>query len=156
MGQTSNKTFNLIITDQPVTAVQLIVINTLTQSKPSTPFKPINGVGGVAPLTYSTDPSLLANLSINTTTGFISGTPLTTSTGEIYSVTITDSVGSTSSNTFTLVVNSPPALVTTITTSSISLRINQAINPSVQPIQATGGTGNLIFGITPGAEALKE
>ena len=149
LGQTSGKTFSLVITDLPLTTTQLIAVSTLTQTKAVVAFKPVNGIGGVPPLVYSTVPSLQSGLVINASTGYISGTPSTVTGGTVYSVVVTDSVLTSNSSTFTLVVEAPPVVVTTLTTSSVSATVNQSISPAIQPVLATYGYGNVRYGISP-------
>jgi hypothetical protein len=47
----------------------------LTQNHAATPFTPVTGAGGTAPLAYAVAPALPAGLTMSTTTGQITGTP---------------------------------------------------------------------------------
>jgi len=143
----SSKTFSLLIDFLPLTVEQLITVNTLTQNVAAVAFKPVNAIGGVGTLVYSTVPSLQAGLSINTSTGYISGTPTIVTAGTVYSVVATDTISNVNSSTFTLVVNAPPALTTTVTTSSISLTVNNGVVPNIRPILGTGGYGSLRYSL---------
>jgi sugar lactone lactonase YvrE len=102
-GVTSAATFSLTI-NGPVTAAQSSAPPTLTQGVAATPFTPITGSGGTAPLTYSVSPALPAALMISSTTGQITGTPTAASAATTYTVTVTDANGATSTATFSLTV----------------------------------------------------
>ncbi|MEZ2346445.1 Ig-like domain repeat protein [Terriglobus sp. RCC_193] len=89
---------------QPVTATLAVVSSTLTANHVATPFTPVTGSGGTAPLSYTASPGLPAGLSFNTATGTVSGTPTVTSAATTYTVTVTDTNGATATANFSLTV----------------------------------------------------
>jgi len=129
------------------TATQAIASNTLTQNHAATPFTPVTGSGGTAPLTYSVSPGLPTGLSMAPATGAITGTPTVTSPATTYTVTVTDANSATATATFSLIVSS--AVTATQAIASTILTQNHAAT-SFTPVTGSGGTGALTWSVSPG------
>ncbi|MGJ5149972.1 putative Ig domain-containing protein [Bradyrhizobium sp. HKCCYLR1023] len=142
---TATNTFSLAV-NGAVSATQAIASTTLTANHAVTPFTPVTGGGGTAPLAYSVSPTLPAGLSLNAANGSISGTPTVTSAATTFTVTVTDAANATASNTFSLTING--AVTATTAVPSSSLPINQAVTPFT-PVTGSGGTGTLVFAVSP-------
>ncbi|RTM11593.1 MAG: hypothetical protein EKK33_21045 [Bradyrhizobiaceae bacterium] len=142
---TASNTFSLAV-NGAVTATQAVASTTLTANQTVTPFTPVTGGGGTAPLSYSVSPTLPAGLSLNAANGSISGTPTTTAAATTFTVTVTDAVNATATNTFSLAVNA--AVTATTAVPSSALPINQAVTPFT-PVTGSGGTGTLVFAVSP-------
>src|SRR5262249_53731583 len=145
----ASNTFSLTV-NGPVTAIQSIPSKTLTQNQTVTPFTPVTGAGGTAPLSYSVSPSLPTGLLFSTSTGQITGAPTVTSVTTTYTVTVTDANPATASNTFSLTVNS--AVTATQAIPSTTLTAGHA-TVSFTPVTGGGGTAPLSYGIAPGLPA---
>jgi len=102
-SSTATATFSLTV-NGPVTATPGSSPSSVTQGIAVTPFTPIAGSGGTAPVTYSVSPALPPTLSINPNTGQITGTPTNPNAATTYTVTVTDATGATATSTFTLAV----------------------------------------------------
>lgn len=150
LGQTSSKTYQLILTDPPLVTTLAIPSTTLTRSKPFTAFTPVTGTGGASPISYSISPSLPSGLTFNVTNGAISSSPSPAASqpSTNYAITVTDSLGATSSKTFSLTINEPAALVTTVNTPTVNLPVNTTATSFI-PVSATGGDGTITYGISP-------
>ncbi|WP_375314279.1 putative Ig domain-containing protein [Bradyrhizobium sp. A5] len=142
---TASNTFSLAV-NGAVTATQAIASTTLTANHTVTPFTPVTGGGGTAPLNYSVSPTLPAGLSLNAANGSISGTPTTTAAATTFTVTVTDAANATATNTFSLAVNA--AVTATTAVPSSALPINQAVTPFT-PVTGSGGTGTMVFAVSP-------
>jgi CSLREA domain-containing protein len=118
----------------------------LTEGFAVTPFTPVTGSGGVAPLTYSISPGLPAGLSFSTSTGAVTGTPSVASPKATYIVTITDAANATKSASFTLAVNGP--LKATQAIASVALTQNHAA--TFTPVTGSGGVAPLTYSVAPG------
>lgn len=148
IGQNSSKSYSLTITYTPLATTLAVLSSTVTRSKAITAFTPVTASGGNGLITFAISPSLPTGLTFNVTTGQVSGTPSISSTTTAYTVTATDSSSNTSSKSFNLTVNDPPALITTATTASVTLTVNQAVT-SFTPVTAFGGDGQITFVIGP-------
>ncbi|WP_434895125.1 putative Ig domain-containing protein [Bradyrhizobium oligotrophicum] len=146
---TATNTFSLAV-NGAVSATQAIAATTLTANHAVTPFTPVTGGGGTAPLTYSVAPTLPAGLSLNTANGSISGTPTVTIAATTFTVTVTDAANATATNTFSLTING--AVTATTVVPSSALPINQAVTPFT-PVAGSGGTGALVFAVSPALPA---
>jgi uncharacterized repeat protein (TIGR01451 family) len=138
-----------------VTATQAIASTTLTASHAATPFTPVIGSSGTAPLTYSISPSLPAGLIFSTTDGQISGTPTVASPTTTYTVTVTDATSATDTATFNLTVTgATPTLAVTVTASPASVttgsNVTYGISLTVNGATATNvsWSDNLPAGLT--------
>lgn len=146
LGQTSSKSFTIIIEDPPLVVTVDIGSRTLIQYSEITPFKPIKAEGGTGIYIFTSSPSLPSGVNLNSSTGEISGTPTTTVSSTAYTITVTDSLTRSGSGQVTLTINAPEPLVVTQQIPSRTLIYNQTIT-SFAPITATGGTGVLTFSI---------
>jgi len=146
---TATASFSLTV-NTAVTATQAIASEALTQNHAATPFTPVTGSGGTAPLSYSISPALPAGLSINSSTGVITGTPTTTSPATSYTVTVTDQNGATATASFTLTVNG--AVTATQAIASEALTQDHAATPFT-PVTGSGGTGTLSYSVSPALPA---
>jgi len=101
----------------------------------------VSTTGGTGPSSFSATGSLPPGLTLGSA-GLLSGTP-TTAGSYPFSVTAIDTIGSASTQTFTVLINPAVSLTTTgLATWTAGLAdYSQAIN-------ATGGTGPLIFSAT--------
>ena len=148
-GATATNTFNLTV-NPGVTATQAVATTVLTQNHAATPFTPVTGAGGTAPLAYAVAPALPAGLAFSTSTGQVSGTPTAVSASTTYTVTVTDANGATGTATFNLTVNA--AVTATVTVPTITLTQNNAATPFT-PITGAGGTAPLVYAIAPALPA---
>ncbi len=148
-GATATATLSLTV-NAAVTATQAIASEVLTQNHAATPFTPVTGSGGTAPLSYSISPALPAGLSYSASTGAVSGTPTATSTATSYTVTVTDANGATATATFSLTVNA--AVTATQAVASALLTENHAVTPFT-PVTGSGGTAPLAYSISPALPA---
>ncbi|RAI38862.1 hypothetical protein CH341_27050 [Rhodoplanes roseus] len=144
-ASTASNTFSLTVASA-VTATQAIPSKTLTANAAATPFTPVTGGGGTAPLSYGVSPALPAGLSFDTGSGAISGTPSSASGATTYTVTVTDANSATASNTFSLTVNG--AVTATQAVASKTLTVNTA-TASFTPVTGSGGTTPLSYGVSP-------
>jgi hypothetical protein len=131
-----------------VVATQQVSSQSLNKNFAATPFTPVLGSGGTAPLVYSILPALPAGLSINSATGEITGTPTAAISSTVFTVTITDSNLQTASASFTLTVVVVPALTLTQSVPSSSFVVNTAVT-AFTPVTASGGSGTLSYAVTP-------
>lgn len=88
-GGTASATFTMTV-NAAVTATTNTTSNVLTVEATVTPFTPVSGAGGTAPLAYTLTPNLPAGLLYDTSTGQIEGIPSSISVAASYTVTITD------------------------------------------------------------------
>lgn len=109
-------------------------------------FQPVTASGGYGSLTWGISPTLVTGFSLNTATGIIFGTPSALITNVSYTVTATDAIGQTSSKSFVLTVT-PPLLVTSLDTITLSAYSNTAVNN--KPVSASGGYGTYSYSISP-------
>ena len=146
---TASATFSLTV-NGAVTATTAIASPTLTANHAATPFTPVTGAGGTAPLSYSVSPALPAGLSLSPQTGTIGGTPRVSSTTATYTVTVTDANSATASATFSLTVNGVVTATTAI--ASPTLTANHAAAPFT-PVTGVGGTAPLSYSVSPALPA---
>ena len=144
LNQATN-TFTLTV-NSAVTATQSIATVTLTQGHLATPFTPVTGGGGTAPLGYTIAPALPTGLTISASTGQITGTPTVALTATTFTVTVTDANLATQTNTFSLTVNGTLTAVQSV--AAVTFTNGKLITP-VTPITATGGTTPLTFAVAP-------
>ena len=116
---TATATFSLTVNGS-LTATTAVPTTTLLADQPATPFTPVTGAGGTAPLTYAVAPTLPAGLTMSTTTGQITGTPTVTTNATTYTVTVTDANSATATATFSLTVNSATISITWANPSAIT------------------------------------
>jgi hypothetical protein len=131
---------------QALTATTAIASATLTQNQPPvTPFQPVTGSGGTAPLSYSVSPSLPNGLTMSSATGTISGSPTVALAQTSFTVTVTDATSATATASFDLTVNT----AVTATQNASVVFLNQNSSANLLPIQGGGGTGALAYAISP-------
>jgi sugar lactone lactonase YvrE len=179
-GATATANFSLTV-DSVVLAVQAIRAKELTFYQVTTPFTPVTGSGGTAPLTYSVLPVLPAGLVLNTSTGVISGTPAVVSVAASYTVTVTDINGETAQASFSLgaaqqasmtVVSANPTTATPVQSVTLSATVASTLvgtpmtpsgtvtffNGSTQlgvAVPLAGGTAQLVVpSLPPGQTAM--
>jgi len=135
-----------IAVNSAVVATQAIASTTLTVNHAATPFTPVTGSGGTAPLNYGVSPALPTGLSMSTSTGAITGTPAVTISASTYTVTVKDANNATATAIFSLTVNSAVAAMQAI--ASTSLTVNHAAT-SFTPVTGSGGTAPLSYSVLP-------
>jgi hypothetical protein len=133
-----------------LTATQAVASSVLNEGHAVTPFTPVTGSGGTAPLMYSVSPGLPAGLTFNTNTGAITGTPTVTSALMSYTVTVTDENGATAAASFSLTVGGGVVAVQSI--GAKTLMVYQAGTPFI-PVTGSGGTAPLTYSVSPGLPA---
>ncbi|HEY1500091.1 MAG TPA: putative Ig domain-containing protein [Acidobacteriaceae bacterium] len=142
----SSDTSKTIVIDPTVTATQAIATTTLTENHAPTPFTPVTGSGGIAPLSYTVSPALPASLTMASASGQISGTPTVASATATYTVTVKDADNNTATATFSLTVNT--AVTATTAVASTVLTQGHAAT-AFTPVTGRGGTGTLGYGVSP-------
>jgi hypothetical protein len=148
-GGTATASFSLMV-DSAVVATQEVASTALTESHAAVAFTPVAGSGGDAPLVYSVSPVLPTGLTFNPSTGAVAGTASVTSSATSYTVTVTDANGGTAIASFSLTVDS--AVVATQEVASTTLTQNHAAT-SFTPVTGSGGTGALVYSVSPGLTA---
>ena len=111
----------------------------------------ISGSGGTTPYTWSVAPTLPAGLSLNPTTGTITSTPLPTATSSrLHTFTLKDSSSPQQQvqKSLTLTVVNPPPVLTILTTSLPNATVPLSYS---FPLQASGGSGALTWGLIAGS-----
>src|SRR5215831_4855653 len=147
--QAAQKTFTLTINPPPTPlsiTTSSLPAGTVGQAYNQT----VQAAGGTAPLTWSIVAGTLPqNLGLNPMTGMISGTP--TAAGQSsFTVQVKDSGGPEQVVTQALSLTINPPTPPTITTSS-PLPAGTVSQAYSQTLQASGGTGTLVWGVSAGA-----
>jgi hypothetical protein len=159
---TTSHTFTLQDSSSPVQTVQnslSLTINTAPAVLSITTTSLLNGTvgqaynqtvqatGGTGARTWSIVVGTLPqNLSLNPTTGAISGTPNAAGTSS-FTVRVADTAGQADTQALSILINSPtPPNITTTT-----LPGGTVSQPYSQPLQATGGTGTLVWSRSAGS-----
>jgi hypothetical protein len=142
---TATATFSLTVSSA-VTATTAIATTTLTATHLATPFTPVTGAGGTAPLHYSVLPALPATLTMNTTTGQITGTPGAASAATVYTVTVTDANAETATATFSLTVSGSVTATTAVPTTVLT---ENHVATAFTPVTGAGGTAPLAYSVLP-------
>ena len=116
-------------------------------------FKPVLGMGGTSPLTYSISPALGNGLRIDSSTGTITGTASSALNTTTYTVKVTDANGSTGSRTFTLAISGPLIAKENIARRAITAGLLENGNPAgwntFKPIHHAGGFGAIAYSVSP-------
>jgi hypothetical protein len=144
--QTVQKSLSLTINTAPS------ILSIITQSLPNGAVgqaynQSVQATGGTGALTWSISLGTLPqNLSLNAATGAISGTPTATGTSS-FTVRVADAAGQADAQAFSILIN--PATLPNITTTSLpGGTVGQAYS---QSLQATGGTGTLVWNVSVGS-----
>ncbi|WP_280822736.1 putative Ig domain-containing protein [Pseudaminobacter soli (ex Li et al. 2025)] len=148
-GASATATFNLAVNGS-LAATQAVTSTALTVDHAATPFIPVTGGGGTAPLSHSVSPSLPAGMSFDSANGRVSGTPTATLPATPFTVTVTDANGATATATFSLTVNG--AVTATTAIPSTILTANHAVT-AFAPVAGSGGTGALSYSVSPSLPA---
>jgi hypothetical protein len=107
----------------------------------------VQATGGTGALTWSIVAGTLPqNLSLNPTTGVISGTPTAAGTSS-FTVRVADTAGQAATQALSILINpaTPPHITTTTLPGGT---VGQAYS---QTLQATGGTGTLVWSVSVGS-----
>jgi hypothetical protein len=147
-SQSSSQKFSLSVSASALVITVASATKTVTQGLTVTAFTPITATGGYGSLTYAISPTLPAGLTFNTGTGAITGTATVTSAATTYTVTITGQASQSGYATFSLTVDPPPAVVTVVVVATKDL-IYRAPATTFTPVTASGGTGTLVYSISP-------
>ena len=160
---TTGHTFTLVDSSSPVQSVDQSLSLTIN-STPVSPTitttslpngavgqaynQPVQAIGGTGTLTWSIIAGTLPqNLNLNPTTGAISGTP--TAAGSLsFTVRVADTAGQADTQALSILIN--PSTPPNITTQS-PLPDGTVGLPYSQPLQATGGTGTLVWSLFGGS-----
>jgi hypothetical protein len=146
---TATATFSLAA-NAAVAATQAVATTRLTMNHAATPFTPVTGSGGTAPLTYGVSPSLPAGLSISPTTGAITGAATVTSSATTYTVTVTDANSATAMASFSLAVNNPVVSTQSVPTTTLGVNLPA---PPFTPVAGSGGSAPLTYSVSPSLPA---
>jgi hypothetical protein len=158
----STHTFTLGDSSSPVQTVQQSLSLTINTASPvlsiTTTSLPngavgqaynenVQSTGGTGALTWSIVAGTLPqNLILNSTTGAISGTPTATGTSA-FTVQVVDTAGQVDTQALSILINpaTPPIITTTsLDGGTVGLAYSQ-------PLQASGGTGSLVWSISGGS-----
>jgi len=150
IGQSSSTNYAIKITYVPLSITQVVVTSVLTRSKTITPFIPATSSGGSGGTSFTISPDITANigLSFDGSIGRIYGTPSSTCTDTAYTITAKDTDNNTASTTTNIIVNEPAPILTTSTTASVTLTVNQSFT-AFTPVTASGGDGQISYVIGP-------
>ncbi|NBO27846.1 MAG: hypothetical protein EBV10_01185 [Synechococcaceae bacterium WB6_1A_059] len=113
----------------------------------ATSFRPYTPSGGLGEYSILIAPPLPANLVVNSASGFISGTPINAQNTITYVMTLTQTGFTSTSGVFTIDIDNALSFTNNYPTLNLLARVNTST--SLQPIVATGGSGNYFYSITP-------
>ncbi|MBN9219249.1 MAG: putative Ig domain-containing protein [Mesorhizobium sp.] len=137
----ASNTFSLAV-GSAVTATQAVASKALIVTSPVTPFTPVTGGGGTAPLSYAVSPALPAGLDFGTADGKVSGTPTTVSATASYVVTVTDANGATATGSFSLKIDSIGQTITFTSTPPSPVHVH---SPDYLVSATGGGSGEPVL-----------
>jgi len=168
-GAVQNTTYTLTVTDAAGatnTATFTLTVNSALVLTPGdTAYQcttgaacqavPATAAGGSRPLVYTIAPALPAPLALNAATGAISGTPATALPRTVFRVAVTDAASATASRDFPLTINAP--VTATVASPVVASTLNHpfaiAFPTGIRPVTGSGGTGALVYTITPALRA---
>lgn len=154
---TTTHTFTLTDSSAPPQSIQKVLALTISSAPPvlsitttslpngnvgQTYNQPVVATGGTPPFSWSiTVGSLPQNLTLNPTTGVISGLPTAIGTSQ-FTVQVLDSAGQADTQPLQIVINpsTPPNITTTSPLPGGTVGV-----PYSETLQATGGTGALVW-----------
>jgi hypothetical protein len=139
---------SLTLTINPTSAVLSITTTSLPDGNVGQAYnQPLHATGGTGALTWSIDVGTLPqDLSLNPTTGVISGTPTAAGTSS-FTVRVADTGGQADTQALSILINpsSPPNITTTsLPGGTVGLAYSEGL-------QATGGTGTLVWSLSGGS-----
>jgi hypothetical protein len=144
--QTVQKSLTLTIHTTP--AVLSITTTSLPNGNVGQAYnQTVQATGGTGALTWSIVAGTLPqNLNLNPTTGVISGTPTAAGTSS-FTVRVADTAGQAATQALSILINpaTPPHITTTTLPGGT---VGQAYS---QTLQATGGTGTLVWSVSVGS-----
>ena len=139
---------SLTVTIDTTPAVLSITTASLPNGNVSQAYsQPVQATGGTGALTWSLVAGTLPqNLSLNSATGVISGTPTAAGTSS-FTVRVADTAGQAATQVLSILINptTPPSITTTTLPGGT---VGQAYS---QALQATGGTGTLVWSLSGGS-----
>jgi hypothetical protein len=153
VGATSSSNFSLTVNTQLTTTLQApsyaCTISTACA------FTAVTASGGTAPITFSVTPALPAGIALTASNGAIGGNAPSPSPSTTYRVTATDAAGATSFKEFVFAVNGPltSTVVTPTVASTTAVPFATAFPSGVRPVQGAGGTGTLLYAVSPSMPA---
>ena len=149
LSKSTTITFDIAIQDTlPTFGTHTISDQSYTKDTQITSLTLPQATGGTGNLTYSITPTLPSGLSFDNVTRIISGTPTTTQSDTTYTYTATDTLSKSTTITFDIAIQDTLPTFGTHTISDQSYTKDTQITSLTLP-QATGGTGNLTYSITP-------
>ena len=139
---------SLTLTINPIVAVLSITTTSLPDGTVGQAYtQPVHATGGTGALTWSIVAGTLPqNLSLNPMTGVISGTPTAAGTSS-FTVRVADTAGQAVTQALSILINppSPPHITTTsLPGGTVGLAYSEVL-------QATGGTGTLVWSLSAGS-----
>lgn len=139
---------SLPLTINPAPPVLSIITTSLPSGAVGQAYnEPVEATGGTGALTWSIAGTLPQNLSLDPTTGAISGTPTATGPSS-FTVQVADTAGQADAQALSILINLPTAPNITTTTPLPGGTVGLAYS---QPLQATGGTGTLVWSLSGGS-----
>jgi hypothetical protein len=139
---------SLTLTINPTPAVLSITTTSLPDGTVGQAYnQAVQATGGSGALTWSIDVGTLPqNLSLNQLTGVISGTP-TAAGASSFTVRVADTGGQAVTQALSILINPPsPPTITTTTLPGGTVGL-----PYSEVLQATGGTGTLVWSLSAGS-----
>ena len=144
--QSVSNTFTLTISSPPAIITSTVITTRSVTANSSDSFTPVTSTGGYDTLTYAISPNLPTGLIFNTSNGLISGVTSVLSSNTTYTISVSDNARQTISNTFFMNVMAP-ALTSTM--ALVSRNLVTSIANSFNTLTASGGYGQITYGISP-------
>lgn len=148
-GATTSNTFNLTITEPAALTANTSAANATFGVAYNRQI--VIPSGGFGNYTYAFTNGTLTGtgLALNANTGFIAGTPTALKANSSYTIQVSDTSGQTANGTFNFSIL-PPALTSTVSSSSVTLQQYRSVTPFI-PVKGNGGFGTLSYQITSGS-----